>query len=303
MEDKSSFGQPDNNLPQTTADTQNLNEERASQAALTADPEQTLPLLDQTAVNTGSKLLLRLVADMFRQQADLYSQQAVILERVATAPHLASSWKIGDETPEMLQKRLLQGRTSAVAMKSYEGMLQVQKRVDYMASLIKQNGIKEVFREVAVSNAKGKNYSRRPAWQRCYKKEQPIYWFRREHFDHILEEVKVENPSDSEGKLLGQVRKKIETIWSSMNPAQRLPYIQKAQAAVTITVSAKEKAPARSRKRREKTTAQESISGSSEEDEIFEEDHEEQDHSDTFSEPLLGQKSEEDDNSDSSSQS
>mmetsp|Transcript_23336 Transcript_23336/g.35351 ORF Transcript_23336/g.35351 Transcript_23336/m.35351 type:complete len:413 (-) Transcript_23336:78-1316(-) len=269
---------------------QNINEERVSEVDLSADLTQILPLLEESAGNIHGKLLLRLVADMFRQQADLYSEQALILEQVATAPHRPSSWKTQVETPERLQQQILQERTSAVAMKSYEGMLQVQKRVDYLDGLLRRSGIKKIFRESHLANLNAKL----PLWQRYYKKDQPMYWFRRENFDHIMEEVKLENPSDSKTRWNTLAKKKIEALWSSMNPAQRLPYVQKAQATVTTIISTEEKSPESSRKSCEDNTTQESIKGFSKDDEIFEE---EQDDIDAFSGPLLGQKSEEDDSS------
>lgn len=204
--------------------------ERESREASNEDPAQILPLIEKMS-GKCSKLLLRLVADMFRQHADLFSQQAQVLEKVATKPELPSSWQLEDETPEKVQQVLLQQRTSAVAMKSYEGVLQVQKRVNYLDSLFRRSGIKTNVKYLESRQKKDK-----ALWQKYRRREEPMYWFRRDNFDHILEEVKIENPSDSQKELYQKARRKIETLWASMNPAQRLYYIQKAQAAAKKNV-------------------------------------------------------------------
>ena len=85
--------------------------------------------------------LMRLTADMFRQHSDLYLKQAAILERIATNPTDPVSWQLEEPSPESIQDCLLRENTAALAVKSYQSMLQVQQRVDYLERLMIRNGI------------------------------------------------------------------------------------------------------------------------------------------------------------------
>jgi hypothetical protein len=86
-------------------------------------------------------LVLKLAADMFRQQSDLYLHHAAILERISKDPANPESWMLQEETPEVLERRIRQDETTTLAIKSYESMLQVQKRVDGMERLMSRNGV------------------------------------------------------------------------------------------------------------------------------------------------------------------
>lgn len=88
-----------------------------------------------------SPLLLRLTADMFRQHSDLYLKQAAVLERIASSPNNPESWMIQEDTPEVISQQIQQQATTTLACKSYQGMLQVQKRVDHMERLMTRNGM------------------------------------------------------------------------------------------------------------------------------------------------------------------
>lgn len=88
-----------------------------------------------------SPLLLRLTADMFRQHAALYEQHAAILERISSKPNELESWQLQEETPESISSRLQQEDTTTLALKGYNSMLQVQKRVDHMERLMHRNGM------------------------------------------------------------------------------------------------------------------------------------------------------------------
>jgi hypothetical protein len=74
-----------------------------------------------------SGLLLRVTAHMFRQQSDLLEQQAAVLERMATNPCSPSSWVVDEPSPESRQRQQVQESATALAVKSYESMLQVQE--------------------------------------------------------------------------------------------------------------------------------------------------------------------------------
>lgn len=88
-----------------------------------------------------SPLVLRLTADMFRQHAELYQKHAAILERISSNPNALESWQLSEETPENIAARIQQEETTTLALKGYNSMLQVQKRVDHMEQLMKRNGM------------------------------------------------------------------------------------------------------------------------------------------------------------------
>jgi len=85
-------------------------------------------------------MVLRLMADMFRQHSDMYLQHAAILERIVSQPNNPQSWMLQEETPESIAREIRQEETSTLAVKSYQSMLQVQKRVDNMERLMTRNG-------------------------------------------------------------------------------------------------------------------------------------------------------------------
>lgn len=86
-------------------------------------------------------LVLKLVADMFRQQSDLYLHHAAILERISSSPASPQNWMLQEETMEQVERNIRQDKTTTCAIKSYESMLQVQKRVDGMERLMIRNGM------------------------------------------------------------------------------------------------------------------------------------------------------------------
>jgi hypothetical protein len=86
-------------------------------------------------------LLLRLTADMFRQHSELYLKHAAVLERVASNPSDPLAWQLEEPSPESIQDKLLQENVAALAVKGYQSMLQVQKRVNFMEGLMMKNGI------------------------------------------------------------------------------------------------------------------------------------------------------------------
>lgn len=160
--------------------------------------------------------LLRLTAEMFRQHASMFLQQAAVLERVAMEPTDPTSWKIREEAPENVQKRLLQENVGLLAMKSYESMLQVQKRVDCLERMLKEQGVKIEARtkpspiEEPILPEKAKD---------------PFYWFRQEQGPEIAEAL---GTSDINAD---SVTSKLRRIWNTMNPEHRLPFKRKAQEA------------------------------------------------------------------------
>jgi hypothetical protein len=163
-----------------------------------------------------SRLLLRVTAHMFRQHSDLLEQQAAVLERMATNPFSPSSWAVDEPSPESRQREQVQENASALAVKSYESMLQVQKRVDYLERLLARNGIKQITRKPMSEMPKRRKVSK--------DSKTAFYWFRQQHGPAIMEEFGVSSLWDS------AVRQKLLKLWSTMNPHQRLPFWEKAQA-------------------------------------------------------------------------
>jgi hypothetical protein len=88
-----------------------------------------------------SPLLLRLTADMFRQHADLYQQHAAILERVSSNPNSIQAWQLEEPCPERVAAQVKEEETTTLALKGYESMLQVQKRVNHVERLVKRSGV------------------------------------------------------------------------------------------------------------------------------------------------------------------
>jgi hypothetical protein len=177
--------------------------------------EESEQLLD--VESKRSPVLLRLTAEMFRQHSDLFLQHAAVLERVATHPNDPSSWKIEEEPPESVQKTLLRENVTALAIKSYESMLLVQKRVDYLETVMRRNGLRPLRRAV-------KEVPKKVLLPATAKNA--FYWFRHEHGPRFAEEAGVKDIYSH------QVKNKLAAIWETMSPSQRLPYMKKAKAAV-----------------------------------------------------------------------
>jgi histone H3/H4 len=163
-----------------------------------------------------SGLLLRVTAHMFRQQSDLLEQQAAVLERMATNPCSPSSWVVDEPSPESRQRQQVQESATALAVKSYESMLQVQKRVDYLERLLARNGIKRIIRKPMSDMPKQRKVSK--------DSKTAFYWFRQQYAPAIVEEIGASSLWDN------AVRQRLLKLWSTMNPQQRLPFWEKAQA-------------------------------------------------------------------------
>ena len=187
-----------------------------------------------------SGLLLRVTAHMFRQQSDLLEQQAAVLERMATDPHSPSSWVVDEPSPESRQRQLLQENTAALAVKSYESMLQVQKRVDYLERLLARNGIKQITRKPMSDMPK-------PKHRKVSKDSKTaFYWFRQQYAPAIVEEIGASSLWDN------AVRQRLLKLWSTMNPHQRLPFWEKAQAEIAREKEEKARAKDLAKKKRPK---------------------------------------------------
>jgi hypothetical protein len=203
-----------------------------------------------------SRLLLRMTAHMFRQHSDLLEQHAAVLERMATNPCSPSSWAVDEPSPESLQRQQVQENTAALAVKSYESMLQVQKRIDYLERLLARNGIKQITRKPTSAMPKHRKVSK--------DSKTAFYWFRQQHGPAILEEFGVSSLWDN------AVGQKLLKLWSTMNPHQRLPYWEKAQAEAAREKKEKSNAKGLAKKKlseskdsRRKSVSNESESGES----------------------------------------
>ena len=160
-------------------------------------------------------LVLSVVAKMFRQHADLFEQQAAVLERIATDPTVPSSWATDEPSPESLQRQLIRENTTAVAIKSYESMLQVQKRIDYLERLMTRNGIQRIHRKPSSAIPTTKSFPN--------DSKTAFYWFKHDHAPAIAKELGISNTSDN------RVRQKLLKLWAAMNPHDRMPFWQRAQ--------------------------------------------------------------------------
>ena len=163
-------------------------------------------------------LILRVVAKMFRQHSDLFEQQAAVLERIASDPQSPSSWAVDEPSPESRQRQIVQENTTALAIKSYESMLQIQKRVDYLERLLARNGIKRIIRKPTSAIPKKRRITTHS--------KTGYYWFRHDHGPAIAEEYGVPTVTDN------LVKHKLLKLWAAMNPNQRLPYWEKAQEEI-----------------------------------------------------------------------
>lgn len=179
-------------------------------------------------------LILAVASKMFRQHSDLFEQQAAVLERIASDPQSPSSWAIDEPSPESRQRQVVQESTAALAIKSYEGMLQIQKRVDYLERLLARNGIKRIIRKPTSEIARKRRITTHS--------KTAFYWFRHDHGPAIAEEYGVPNISDN------VVRQKLAKLWAAMNPSQRLPYWEKAQEEIERDAATKATAKSSSKK-------------------------------------------------------
>jgi len=157
-----------------------------------------------------SPLLLRLAADMFRKHSDLFLQQAATLERISATPAKPESWNLTEASPESIQASIRQEQLSDLVVKSYESMCQVQKRVDYLEQLLIINGVgTELIPSI-----------KKPSIPRTRGKL-PMFWLAQEHGDRLAQEFGSK-----------KVKHELIKLWHSMNPAQRMPYIIKADNAM-----------------------------------------------------------------------
>lgn len=164
-----------------------------------------------------SPLLLRLTADMFRQHADLYQQHAAILERVSSNPNSIQAWQLEEPCPERVAAQVKEEETTTLALKGYESMLQVQKRVNHVERLVKRSGVG--VKTICQSRKTTKKELR------IQEKEDPssaLFWFFKQHALRISQDM--QQPLES-----SQVRKEVVRIWKMMNPVERRPFVDKAE--------------------------------------------------------------------------
>ena len=164
------------------------------------------------ARTTHAPILLRMAADMFRQHSNLFLQQAATLERISSSPTNPESWKLTEPSPESIQTSIQQEQLKILAVKSYESMCQVQKRVDYMERLIMRNGVAMKI----IPKVKKAPLPKLHA-NKAMKATTPLFWFSQDHRERIAQDFGSSN-----------VKRELTKLWTSMNPAQRKPYILKA---------------------------------------------------------------------------
>lgn len=189
-----------------------------------------------------SPLLLRLTADMFRQHADLYQQHAAILERVSANPNSIQAWQLEEPCPERVAAQVKEEETTTLALKGYESMLQVQKRVNHVERLVKRSGVgvKTCVRQRSIMHSAMLEthidlcfatlricQSRKTTKKelRIQEKEDPssaLFWFFKQHALRISQDM--QQPLES-----SQVRKEVVRIWKMMNPVERRPFVDKAE--------------------------------------------------------------------------
>jgi hypothetical protein len=180
-----------------------------------------------------SRQILRATADMFRQRADLYEQQAAMLERMATLSHYPSAtWSAEIEqepSPESLKRQwTLENAPIVLAVKSYEAMLQLQKRVDNVERLMKQNGIKPLGGYV---KSRTKEVKWRPTMSRKSGNlsKDSFNCFKHLYGPMIADEMK------EKCRTTPVVQGHLLKIWSTMNPRQRLSYVEIAKKSFAMT--------------------------------------------------------------------
>lgn len=187
---------------------------------------------------------------MFRQHSDLFLQQAAVLERVATCPTDPDSWRIDEEAPESVEQKLLKENVSLLAKKSFEGMLQVQKRVDWLERAVTRKGIKP-RRQSSATNKNPPKAKRIPTSIGT-----AYFHFSNEHGPRIGASMGLKSHK------VHAVRSELLRIWSTMNPQERLPYLEKAEKARNS-----EGSPGAKRKADESSAVDEALSDRHESDE------------------------------------
>merc|ERR1712232_647537 len=88
-------------------------------------------------------------------------------------------------TSEMARRNIIQQRTCQIARKSFESMLESQKRVDYLEYILRRKGLKL--------------YEQKSECKRIIQGDasDPVYWLGREHNDRLMEEAKINYATDS----------------------------------------------------------------------------------------------------------
>ena len=171
--------------------------------------------------NTGddskSHKILQVTARMFQQHADLLEHQAAILRRMSSRPDSPTAWEIEESSPESYQKQqLVKEKTEALVIKSYEGMLQIQKRVDYLQNQMTRNGITQVRRYLTADKKEKKMKGKS-----LYKI--PFLCFKETYGPTVAKEFGVE--SDSEYNVQIHLMKQ----WEAMTPEDRSTYEELAK--------------------------------------------------------------------------
>lgn len=167
---------------------------------------------DYFAKTTHAPILLRMTADMFRQHSDLFLQQAATLERISSSPANPDCWNFTESSPEAIQTSIHQEQLKILAVKSYESMCQVQKRVDYIERLVMRNGIgMKIIPKVRKAPLPKLHANK------AMKATTPMFWFSQDHGERIAQDFGSSH-----------VKHELTKLWTSMNPAQRKPYILKA---------------------------------------------------------------------------
>jgi hypothetical protein len=173
--------------------------------------------MEETNVSTSSNddsishKILQLTALMFQQHADLLENQASILNRMASRPDSPTSWAIEEPSPECSQNQLVKEKTEALVIKSYEGMLQIQNRVDYLQNQMRLNGITQVRTDVSEDKKRKRSKGKRLC-------KTPFDWYREAHGPTVAAEFGVES------HLEYNVQFHLMNQWEAMTPEDRVTY-------------------------------------------------------------------------------
>jgi hypothetical protein len=179
---------------------------------------------------------------MFRQHADLYQQHAAILERISASPNSIQAWQLEEPCPERVAAQVNEEETTTLALKGYESMLQVQRRVNHVERLVKRSGVgvKTCVRQrsrmhgamlethidlcfATLRICQSRKTTKKEL--RIQEKEDPssaLFWFFKQHALRISQDL--QQPLES-----SQVRKEVVRIWKIMNPVERRPFVDKAE--------------------------------------------------------------------------
>jgi hypothetical protein len=164
-----------------------------------------------------SQKILQVTARMFEQHADLFEHQAAMLQTMSSRPDSPSSWAMEELPSESSQKQLIKEKTEDLIIKSYEGMLRIKRRVDYLQDQMKRNGITQV-RHYLTADRKAKRLKKEKILYQT-----PFYWFQEDHGPNVAEEFGVESHLDY------NVQLHLMKQWAVMSPEDRLPYEKKSQ--------------------------------------------------------------------------